>query len=119
MPHEERAFGLSPQQRRLWAWHRRGWLPLAQVGVTIDGELDEARLRGSVQRVIDAHAALRTRFQELAGTLDAAQVVHDRGAAAWRTAAQPEDADVGGVLRAERDAVLRLGPNAGVHAYLG
>ncbi|HEX7330143.1 MAG TPA: amino acid adenylation domain-containing protein [Pyrinomonadaceae bacterium] len=60
-------FRLSPQQRRVWLLQRDSRALQSQCAIAIDGPLDVARLKDTVQRLIERHEILRTSFECLPG----------------------------------------------------
>ncbi|WP_437779127.1 non-ribosomal peptide synthetase [Sorangium sp. So ce1097] len=54
---------LSPEQRRLWALHRRGTTVFTRGMIRLEGELDPARLAGALGEVVARHEILRTTFR--------------------------------------------------------
>ncbi|NUP22295.1 MAG: amino acid adenylation domain-containing protein, partial [Streptomyces sp.] len=55
-----------------------------QLVLTLDGEVDGARLRASWQTLLDRHTALRAGFVQVAGASGPVQVVVDRAELPWR-----------------------------------
>src|SRR5579859_5558702 len=83
-------FRLSYQQRRLWpraqsADHtgHPAPVPVSQCVLRIEGEIDSARLRQALQRVVDRHDILRTTFHVPAGLSLPVQVVAPHGGVEW------------------------------------
>jgi amino acid adenylation domain-containing protein len=77
-------FSLSPQQARVWRL-----LPAAEEGafrascaVVLEGELDAARLRKALERMVERHEMLRTAFRCLPGMTVPLQVV-GAGSLVW------------------------------------
>ena len=79
-------FQLSPQQRRLWNLHTAGLPVGASAVISLDGELDAARLRAALQAVVERFEILRTSFQRSSGLKFPFQVVHDAASVGWSKA---------------------------------
>jgi amino acid adenylation domain-containing protein len=79
-------FQLSPQQRRLWSLQAAG-LPLwASVVVSLEGDLDAARLRTALETLVTRFEILRTSFQRSSGVKFPFQVVQSSTGLEWKTA---------------------------------
>src|SRR6266700_2292563 len=72
-------FQLSPQQRRLWTLQAAGLPMSAQVVVLLDGDLDEKRLRASLDKIVAKFEILRTSLQLSSGMKFPFQVVQSEG----------------------------------------
>ncbi|MBF3005411.1 hypothetical protein HKT47_34850, partial [Pseudomonas aeruginosa] len=75
----------SAAQQRLWlTWQIDPQSAAYNIpgGLRLRGELDEAALRASFQRLVERHEALRTRFLERDGA--ALQRIEERGEFAWQ-----------------------------------
>lgn len=75
----------SAAQQRLWlTWQIDPQSAAYNIpgGLRLRGELDEAALRASFQRLVERHEALRTRFLERDGA--ALQRIDERGEFAWQ-----------------------------------
>jgi len=101
MAHLPRGIDLpqAAAQRRLWlTWQIDPQSAAYNIpgGLRLRGELDEAALRGSFQRLLERHESLRTRFLERDGV--ALQRIDAQGELAWQTI------DLGGLPEAERAA---------------
>ncbi|MEU9560366.1 amino acid adenylation domain-containing protein [Streptomyces fumanus] len=55
-----------------------------QMVLTLEGNVDAARLRASWQALLDRHPTLRAAFRQLAGVSEPVQVIHGRVALPWR-----------------------------------
>ncbi|CAM5622833.1 Carrier domain-containing protein OS=Streptomyces fumanus OX=67302 GN=GCM10018772_35720 PE=4 SV=1 [Streptomyces fumanus] len=55
-----------------------------QMVLTLEGDVDAARLRASWQALLDRHPTLRAAFRQLAGVSEPVQVIHGRVALPWR-----------------------------------
>ena len=73
-------FRLSPQQRRVWLLQRDSRAYQSQCAISIDGPLDVAVLKETVQRLIERHEILRTTFECLPGMKIPVQVTADEAA---------------------------------------
>ncbi|WP_405735166.1 amino acid adenylation domain-containing protein [Streptomyces sp. NBC_00028] len=73
-----------------------------QLVLTLDGEVDGARLRASWQTLLDRHTALRAGFVQVAGAAGPVQVVVDRAELPWR------EVDVTGLTCLDDDAADRV-----------
>ncbi|HYO62286.1 MAG TPA: condensation domain-containing protein, partial [Pyrinomonadaceae bacterium] len=96
MQNQIQGFHLSPQQRRLRPVRQNNPAFRAQLALRLEGALDAAALRRSLESIVSRHEILRTTFQEEDGVT--VQAVADDGAAAWETF------DLSGVEPGERAA---------------
>src|SRR5829696_7179174 len=72
------AFQLSLQQKRLWSLQQSNSGPFcARCAVLIDGEIDSATLRGSLQTIIARHEIFRTTLQSAPEIEFPVQVIAD------------------------------------------
>ncbi|PSB11071.1 non-ribosomal peptide synthetase [Pleurocapsa sp. CCALA 161] len=60
-------FQLSPQQKRLWLLQQDDSAYLTQGAITIQGNLQPARLKQVMEQIVDRHQILRTNFRRLPG----------------------------------------------------
>ncbi|WP_437675109.1 non-ribosomal peptide synthetase [Sorangium sp. So ce131] len=88
---------LSPQQRALWALHRRGAACAARGLLRLEGPLDPARLARALDHVVARHEILRTTFRRDARLKYPLQVVA-AAAPSWRAV------DLGGRAAEEQEA---------------
>ena len=106
------AFRLSPQQRRAWLLQPDGVADLARAAVSLTGELDPDRLRTAVERVVERHEILRTRFSRRPGFRVPFQVVDPHAGFSWDDAPAPEAGapgpDLDAFLRGRRPPVVDL-----------
>jgi amino acid adenylation domain-containing protein len=74
-------FRLSPQQKHLWLLQKEeADYPFgAQLAVLLQGDLDTERLQTALQRVVERHEILRTRFRCLPGVAIPLQVITEQG----------------------------------------
>jgi amino acid adenylation domain-containing protein len=68
-------YALSPQQKRVWDLMQWESHYLAQVHVSVKGEVDVQRLATAFRRVMLRHEILRSRFDRLSGVYAPVQVV--------------------------------------------
>ncbi|HEY2232580.1 MAG TPA: amino acid adenylation domain-containing protein, partial [Candidatus Angelobacter sp.] len=68
-------YALSPQQKRVWDLMQRESHYLAQVHVSVQGEIDVQRLAAAFRKVMLRHEILRSRFDRLSGVYAPVQVV--------------------------------------------
>jgi amino acid adenylation domain-containing protein len=76
-------FPLSPQQKQLWDGQHDGQTRTAQLALLLEGPLDVQRLRNSLQKMVERHEVLRTRFQRSSGMKYPFQVVNPRADFSW------------------------------------
>jgi amino acid adenylation domain-containing protein len=79
-------FHLSPQQRRLWSLQAAGLPSWAFVVVSLEGDLDAARLRETLEKLVGRFEILRTIFQRSTGVKFPFQVVQSTAGVGWNTA---------------------------------
>ncbi|HKD01374.1 MAG TPA: amino acid adenylation domain-containing protein [Terriglobales bacterium] len=94
-------FQLSSQQKRIWHLQGYGQPLAAQIALALEGELDTARLRGALGKVVERHEILRTSFVRPAGMKFALQVVNAEARSKW------EQLDLRKVAPADLEAHLR------------
>ena len=78
-------FQLSTQQFWLWQLQQQDAVYTAQCVVEIQGNLDETKLKRSIQAVVGQHEILRTTFQVLPGMTLPCQVVTEECRFSWQT----------------------------------
>src|SRR5579862_2276623 len=70
-------FEISPQQRRIWLFHRTVSTLHANITLEIQGALNVNALKRSIERVVAKHEILRTNFRRVPGIVVPVQVVHE------------------------------------------
>ncbi len=84
----QEGFRLSPQQRRAWSLSKEGGgagSPARWCALSIEGRLDEVKLREAASRLASEHEILRTTFPRRPGMRVPLQVVSETGTPGWRT----------------------------------
>ena len=89
-------YRLSPQQKHLWLLGQSQ--RSAVCAVSIDGELNVARLRQAIQQVVERVEILRTRFKLLLGMTIPVQVISDDPDIEFHTDQIDEDEKIRAVL---------------------
>src|ERR1700748_2492130 len=78
-------FRLSIQQDRIWSQHVSEDVPLwSGCELVLEGPLDVAKLRGSIQAVVARHEILRTVFHRQTGIKVPFQVIQETADYGWR-----------------------------------
>ena len=102
-------FALSAQQAAALSAHAAsGTVACAQIGFAIAIDADPARVRAAVQRVVERHEILRTRFIKVDAVSQPLQAVAGQARLEWI-------ADTASGARADWDALAAVGFDAGEH----
>ena len=86
-------FRLSPQQARLWALQAEPSRHRAQGVIALEGPLDRTALARAMERVVERHEILRTRFLRRPGFRLPLQVIAEAGQPVWDEAGAMEGAE--------------------------
>src|SRR6476646_6904037 len=118
------SFRLSPQQELLWSNNPNGPVGGPHVAIGIAGNVEPARLRDGLLRVVERHEILRTTFPRRSGMHVPLQVVHESLAPAFdevdltALSAVEQDARVAELEQAARSRVWDYESGPLVHAQL-
>lgn len=91
-------FQLSPQQKRLWLLQENSSAYITQCAICIEGNLNSEILKIAVEKIIERHAIIRTRFCRLPGVKVPVMVVEDKSYFSW------EDVDLSHLNEQEQSA---------------
>lgn len=123
--HAASGFRLSPQQRFLWMLGAEGQTRVAQCALLLEGPVESGALESALQRLIDRHEILRTRFHRLPGSEWPVQVVMDEGTITCRyltcetRTADEHEMLVEKLLLEDRGLPFNLGQDLPIRATLG
>jgi len=100
-------FKLSSQQARLWSRHGDSVGAFeTHARITIRGDVDRARLREALEKVVDRHEILRTAFPSEVGMRQPLQVLPDEAGLVWVEAGESGSRDlIAGALLVARMTV--------------
>lgn len=79
-----KGFRLSPQQKKLWLWQQESNAYIAQVVISITGNLNSQALQATIQKITLNHEILRTAFRQIAGMKTPIMVVEDNCFISWQ-----------------------------------
>src|SRR5690349_24534206 len=96
-------FWLSPQQKFAWKIEQEALQSSSRPGclISLEGQLDEIRLRDALREIVSRHEILRTVFQRQTGMKVPFQVVRETPEFVW------EQVDLSSIALPERESRIQ------------
>lgn len=107
-------FQLSPQQKRLWLSQQDSNIYFSQVAILLEGILDIKVLKAAIDKVVNRHEILRTRFHRRPGIKFPIQVIVETSTPLWCSInlrnfnQQEQELKIEELLQEERSLTLKL-----------